>query len=86
MPCASDTPLSVPSIAGLRRGKKHATVAVAHQLLCIGYTLLRKRQPYQDVGVSDSDARRKERRLNYLRHPIEKLGYSIDLQPIPAAA
>ena len=35
-----------------RRGKKHALIALGHTILVIVYTLLPRKQPYQDLGAA----------------------------------
>ena len=70
----------------VRRGVKKALVAVAHKLLTIAYTLLRKREPYRELGATYLDERRKDHLLNRMQHRIEQLGYRVSLEPLPAEA
>jgi transposase len=69
-----------------RRGVKKAIVAVAHKLLTLAYTLLRKREPYQERGAAALDERQKDRVLLRMQRRCEQLGYKVHLEPIPAAA
>lgn len=69
-----------------RRGVKKAIVAVARKLLTIAYTLLCKRERYEEPGVTYLDERRKDRLLNQMRSRIERLGYSVILEPRASAA
>lgn len=70
-----------------RRGVKKAIVAVAHKLLTIAYTLLRKREVYQERGAVVLDERHKERVLHRMQRRFEQLGYKVHLEPItPQAA
>ena len=69
-----------------RRGVKKAIVAVAHKILILAYTLLRKRAPYQERGAVALDERRKDRILLRMQQRFEQLGYKVHLEPIPAAA
>jgi transposase len=64
-----------------RHGVKKAIVAVAHKLLIIAYTLLTKRAHYQDPGLNYLDARQKDQAVRRLRHRIEQLGYTVNLEP-----
>lgn len=64
-----------------RRGKKKAIVAVAHKLLVLAYTLIRKRERYREPGANYLDARQQDKLLNRLRARIERLGYSVSLEP-----
>jgi len=64
-----------------RHGVKKAIVAVAHKLLIIAYTLLTKRAHYQDPGLNYLDARQKDQALRRLRHRIEQLGYTVNVEP-----
>jgi hypothetical protein len=70
-----------------RRGAKKAIVAVAHKLLTLAYTLLRKREPYRERGAAALDERRKDQVLHRLQRRFEQLGYKVHLEPImPLAA
>ncbi|MGV2828536.1 IS110 family transposase, partial [Myxosarcina sp. GI1(2024)] len=44
-----------------RRGKKRALVAVAHSILIIAYHIIRRREPYQDLGADYFDKQRPEK-------------------------
>ena len=69
-----------------RRGAKKAIVAVAHKILTLAYTLLRKREPYQERGAACVDERRKDRILHQMQRRCEQLGYRVQFEPIPAVA
>ena len=69
-----------------RRGKKKAIVAVAHKILVLAYTLIRKRERYRDPGATYLDGHRKDKLLHRLRRRIEQLGYVVSLEPIAVAA
>jgi transposase len=69
-----------------RRGVKKAIVAVAHKILTIAYTLLRKREPYRERGAAALDERRKDQVLHRLQRRFEQLGYKVHLEPIMAMA
>lgn len=69
-----------------RRGKKKATVAVAHAMIVIAYQILKHKLPYSELGADYFD------RLNvsYIKHHftkrLEALGYKVTLEPLQAAA
>lgn len=69
-----------------RRGKKKATVAVAHDILTIAYHLLTADQLYNDPGpervLSESQELSKKRAIRQL----QRLGYRVNLTPLPGAA
>ncbi len=69
-----------------RRGKKKAIVAVAHKILTIAYTLLQKRERYQEPGATYWDERRKDQLVHRMRNRIERLGYTVQLEPVAVAA
>jgi hypothetical protein len=69
-----------------RHGVKKAIMAVAHKLLVIAYTLLTKRELYQEPGPNYLDARRKDQTLRRLRDRIEQLGYTVSLESRELAA
>jgi transposase len=64
-----------------RRGKKRALVALGHTILTIVYTLLTRRQPYQDLGAAYFDQREQHRVEQRLVQRLERLGYEVALQP-----
>ncbi len=69
-----------------RRGVKKAIVAVAHKLLTIAYTLVRKREAYQERGAAVLDQRHKDRVLHRMQRRFEQLGYKVHLEPITSMA
>jgi transposase len=70
-----------------RRGKKRAIVATAHSMLVSVWHMLTRRQPYQELGGDYFDQRKKEVKVSYLIHRLEKLtGASVTLEIQPAAA
>jgi transposase len=69
-----------------RRGVKKAIVAVAHKLLVIAYTLVRKRERYQERGAAALDERHKDRVLQRMQRRFEQLGYKVHLEPIVSLA
>jgi transposase len=64
-----------------RRGKKRALVAVAHTVLVIIYHILSKREPYRELGANYFDAQDRQRTQHRLVHRLERLGYTVTLQP-----
>jgi hypothetical protein len=69
-----------------RRGKKQAMVAVAHTILVLASTLMRKRERYRDPGAKYRDGYRKDQLLHRLRRRIEQIGYAVSLEPMAVAA
>jgi len=69
-----------------RRGVKKAIVAVAHKILTLAYTLLRKREPYQERCAAYVDERRKDHLIQRMQKRFVQLGYKVHLEPIMAAA
>ncbi len=68
-----------------RRGKKRAIVAVAHSILVIAYHVLRRGEPYRELGGNYFDERKRESIVHQLVRRLEKLGYQVtlEMQPIP---
>src|SRR5215216_2664537 len=64
-----------------RRGKKRALIAVGHTVLTIVYTLLTRKQPYQDLGTAYFDQREQRRVERRLVQRLERLGYEVALHP-----
>jgi transposase len=64
-----------------RRGKKRALIALGHTILVIVYTLLTRKQPYQDLGAAYFDSLEQQRVERRLIRRLERLGYRVLLQP-----
>src|SRR5687768_1130275 len=64
-----------------RRGKKRALIALGHTMLVIVYTLLTRKQPYQDLGAAYFDSLTQQRVERRLVQRLERLGYQVSLQP-----
>jgi transposase len=69
-----------------RRGKKKALVAVAHTILRIAYNLLTQHTTYQDLGPTYFDQRDHTRLRSRLVNRLQRLGYSVTLEPDRPAA
>ncbi len=69
-----------------RRGRKRAVIAVAHSILVSIYHMLSRQQEYHDLGADYFDKRRKENKVDYLTRQLRKLGYQVQLDPLPDAA
>ena len=68
-----------------RRGKKRALVAVAHSILVIAYHMLQRHEPFQELGGTYFDERKKEAVTNRLLKRLEQLGYAVQIEPLPVA-
>jgi transposase len=64
-----------------RRGRKRAWVAVAHTLLTIIYHLLKRKEPYRELGGNYFDERDRLAVEKRLVGRLRKLGYEVALQP-----
>jgi transposase len=64
-----------------RRGRKKALVAVAHTLLVMCYQVLRKGEPYRELGAAYLDQLGPERRTRYLIRQLESLGHKVTIEP-----
>jgi transposase len=64
-----------------RRGKKRAVVAVAHTILVIIYHVLTRREPYRELGVAYFDQRERHHVQRRLVQRLERLGYTVSVQP-----
>lgn len=67
-----------------RRGKKRAIVAVARSLLVSLYHMLSKQELYEDLGADYFDNRRKEGKVERLTRQLEKLGFTVHVEPLAA--
>ena len=64
-----------------RRGKKRALIALGHTVLGIAYHMLKRGQPYRDLGAMYCDTGERHRVEKRLVHRLERLGYQVILQP-----
>jgi len=69
-----------------RRGKKRAAVAVAHSILVIVYHIIRRGTVYEDLGVNYYDERKADVVQHQLVKRLERLGFTVSLQPQSQAA
>jgi transposase len=63
-----------------RRGAKKAEFALAHTILVILYHVLKRKQPYQDLGPNYFDERDKIAVQRRLVKRLERLGFTVQLQ------
>ena len=68
-----------------RRGSKRATIAVAHNLLVIAYSILRDQTCYQDLGPDYFDRLNPTGLRRRLTKRLESLGFKVTLQPLSQA-
>jgi len=67
-----------------RRGKKRALVALEHSILVMAYHMIKRREPYHELGSDYFDKRRPEATAQRLIKRLEKLGFQVSLQQMPA--
>ena len=68
-----------------RRGKKKAIMAVAHSILVIAYHLIKRNEPYKDLGGNYLDELKPEVTAKRLVKRLERIGYAVTIQAPPAA-
>jgi transposase len=71
--------LAVQTIAA-RRGKKRAIIAVAHNLIVIGYHLHKNRSNYDDLGRDYFDCIHFDGLKRYLVKRLQQLGHKATLE------
>jgi len=69
-----------------RRGKHRAMIAVAHSILVRVFSILVRHEPYRELGATYFDRRRHSQSVEHLTRRLEQLGYTVHLEPRPAAA
>lgn len=69
-----------------RRGKKRALVAVAHSILTIVYYVLKRREPYRELGGNYFDERDRKAVERRLVARLEHLGNQVVLRPVAHTA
>jgi transposase len=68
-----------------RRGKKRAIIAVAHAIVVSAFHMLSRHEPYHELGPNYFDQQRRDYLVDRLTRRIERLGYRVSLEPVPAA-
>jgi hypothetical protein len=68
-----------------RRGKKRALIAVGHSILTSVYHILKGKEKYKELGADYLNNKIEAKRKSYLKSELEKLGYQVDLNPLPKA-
>ena len=63
------------------RGQKKAIVAVAHSILVICYYIIKRKEPYRELGGDYFDKRRPEATAKRLMKRLEQLGFNVTLEP-----
>lgn len=65
-----------------RRGHKRALVAIAHAMLVAIYHMIKKGEPYRELGANFVTEHEHGRKKNDLIRQLQKLGYSVSLTEI----
>ena len=66
-----------------RRGKKRAAIADAHSILKSVYHVLKDDVSYHELGAEYLNSRIEDKRKKYLKKELEKMGYTVQIEPIP---
>jgi transposase len=69
-----------------RRGTRKALVAVGHAILVIAYHVLKRGEPYQDLGANYFDERDQKNVQRRLVRRLEQLGYKVNLEAMTAVS
>lgn len=64
-----------------RLGHNKAIFAVAHQILQVAYTMLRRGEDYRELGGDYYDRQNKPRTVRRLVERLARLGYAVELTP-----
>lgn len=60
-----------------RRGKKRALIAVGHKILCATYHILKKLEPFKELGYDYLMERKKKARIESYKKQLRDLGYEV---------
>jgi hypothetical protein len=63
----------------VRMGKKKALIALAHTMLVSIYHMIKKKEPYKELGSDYLDNINRERIIKNLKKRIESFGYTVEL-------
>ena len=65
-----------------RMGAKKALVAVAHTMLIMVYHILKRREPFRDLGADYFDRRNVDDQCKRLVRNLESLGFAVTIEPL----
>ena len=65
-----------------RTGKKKALIALARTMLVSIYHMIKKKEPYRELGPDYFENLYKERMVGRLKKRIESLGYTVELSEV----
>ncbi|UUZ79889.1 IS110 family transposase [Paenibacillus sp. P26] len=65
-----------------RRGANRATVAVAHSILTIVYHILTRNQPYNELGATYYEERKRDTVMKQSVKKLESLGYKVTIESV----
>jgi transposase len=65
-----------------RRGANRASVAVAHSILTSAYYILKRKQPYSDLGSNYLDTLRRDITIKRSLRKLEVLGVKVTIEPV----
>ena len=65
-----------------RRGANRASLAVAHSILIIAYHILKKRQPYIELGPNYYEERKRQTVVKQSIKKLESLGYKVTVEEV----
>ena len=68
-----------------RSGKNRALVAVSHTLLTIVYYVLKRQEPYRELGGNYFDERDRSGVKRRLVKRLQNLGYNVSLESVAPA-
>ena len=65
-----------------RRGANRAALAVAHSILTIAYHILKKKQPYIELGPNYYEERKRQTVVKQSIKKLEALGYKVTVEEV----
>ncbi|WP_420852008.1 IS110 family transposase [Pelotomaculum isophthalicicum] len=65
-----------------RRGKNRAAVAVAHSILTIAYYIVKRKQPYIELGPTYYEERKRDTVIRQSIKKLESLGYKVTVESV----
>lgn len=65
-----------------RRGKNRAAVAVAHSILTIAYYIIKRKQPYIELGPTYYEERKRDTVIKQSIKKLESLGYKVIVESV----
>jgi transposase len=65
-----------------RRGKKRALIAIGHKILCAAYFIIKKKEPFKELGYEYLESRRQNKAVSKHLSKLKELGFEVQIRKV----